>query len=35
MTYRFFLQDFSHLGATSTDADRISDETFHFDKHIA
>jgi hypothetical protein len=36
MTYRCFLQDVvSHLGAPNTDADRFSDETFHFEKHIA
>jgi cbb3-type cytochrome oxidase cytochrome c subunit len=34
-TYRCFLQDVSHVGATSTAADCVSDETFHFDKHIA
>jgi predicted metalloendopeptidase len=35
-TYRRFLRDVvSHLGATSTAADRFSDETFHFEKRIA
>lgn len=35
-TYRRFLRDaVSNLGATSTAADRFSDETFHFEKRIA
>jgi len=35
MTYRCFLWDVSHVGATGTAEDCFSDETFHFDKHIA
>jgi hypothetical protein len=35
-TYRRFLHDVvSHLGATTSAADRFSDETFHFEKRIA
>jgi len=31
-----FLRDVvSHVGVTGTAADCVSDETFHFDKHIA
>jgi hypothetical protein len=36
MIYRRFPQDIvSQLGASSTDADCFSDETFHFEEHIA
>jgi len=36
MTYRCFLQDIvSHVGATGKAAEHFSDETFHFEKHIA
>jgi len=35
-TYSCFLSDVvSHVGATGTAEDCFSDETFHFDKHIA
>jgi hypothetical protein len=36
MAYRRYLRDaVSNFGATSTAADRFSDETFHFEKRIA